>query len=125
MSQSTDLIDRYFAVWNEPDATRRQDLIARTWTESARYVDPLMQSEGHAGIDGMVRQVQEQFTGYQFRRTGAVDMHHDCLRFSWELAPADGPAVGAGTDFAIVAGDGRLQTVTGFLDNGPATEAAR
>jgi ketosteroid isomerase-like protein len=124
MNQATDVIDRYFAVWNEGDAVRRRDLIAQTWTENASYLDPLMHSEGHAGIDGMVQRVQEQFAGHRFRPTGTVDMHHDRLRFSWELAPADGPAVAAGTDFGIVAADGRLQTVTGFLDTVPATTSA-
>lgn len=119
MSQATNVIDRYFAVWNEPDVGRRQNLIAQTWTESASYLDPLMHGEGHAGIDAMVQQVQAQFAGHRFRQTGAVDQHHDRLRFSWELAPADGPAVVAGTDFGIVASDGRLQAVTGFLDRTP------
>ncbi len=124
MSPSIDVIDRYFAVWNEPDPARRRTLIAQTWTEGASYLDPLMHGEGHAGIDVMVQGVQDQFPGYQFRQTGAVDMHHDRLRFSWELAPEDGPAVAAGTDFATVAADGRLQSVTGFLDTVPATTAA-
>jgi len=78
-----------------------------------------MQSEGHAGIDAMIQAVQAQFTGQQFRLTGAVDGHHDRIRFSWELAPEGGPAVVAGTDFGVVAADGRLQTITGFLDHTP------
>ncbi len=124
MGQSTDVIDRYFMVWNELDAVRRQDLIAQTWTEHASYLDPLMHGEGHAGINRMVQQVQEQFVGHRFRQTGVVDRHHDRLRFSWELAPQDGPAVVSGTDFGIVGADGRLQTVTGFLDNPPTGKVA-
>jgi hypothetical protein len=119
MNCTTELIDRYFAAWNATDASQRRDLIARTWSDDATYLDPLMQGDGHAGIDAMIKGVQEQFAGYQFHRTGAVDAHHDRVRFSWELAPANGPAVAAGTDFGIVAADGRLQTVTGFLDNAP------
>ncbi len=125
MSQATDMIDHYFAVWNEPDAMRRRNLIAKTWTESASYLDPLMHGEGHAGIDLMVQRVQEQFAGHQFRQIGAVDMHHDRLRFSWELAAQDGPSVAAGTDFGIVAADGRLETVTGFLDDVRATASVQ
>ena len=116
MNDVSELIDRYFAAWNETDARQRHDLIVRTWSDDANYLDPLMQGEGHAGIDAMIQGVQEQFAGYQFHRTGAVDAHHDRARFSWELAPADGPAVAAGTDFGMIAADGRLQTVTGFLD---------
>lgn len=119
MNGTAELIDRYFAAWNETDADQRRDLIARTWSDDASYLDPLMQGDSHAGIDIMIKGVQEQFAGYQFRQTGAVDEHHDRVRFSWELAPATGPAVAAGTDFGVVAADGRLQAVIGFLDNAP------
>ena len=120
MEHVNEVVDRYFAVWNETDAARRRELIARTWTEDASYLDPLMQGAGHAGIDAMVQGVQNQFGGHRFRQTGAVDAHHDHVRFSWELAPADGPAVVDGTDFGVIGGDGRLQTVVGFLDHAPA-----
>ncbi|MBV9791249.1 MAG: nuclear transport factor 2 family protein [Chloroflexi bacterium] len=124
MSQSSELIDRYFAVWNERDTARRRDLIAQTWAEDASYLDPLMQGQSHAGIDSMVQGVQQQFAGHHFRQLGAVDAHNDRLRFSWELISDDGPVVVAGTDFGVVAADGRLQSVTGFLDQVPATASA-
>ena len=120
MHNPVESIERYFAAWNETDAERRRALIAQTWTESASYLDPLMQGDGHAGIDAMIQAVQERFTGYQFQLTGAVDAHHDRLRFSWKLAPEAGPTIVAGTDFGIVAADGRLESVTGFLDQMPA-----
>jgi len=123
MSNVTELVDRYFAVWNETDAERRRNLIARTWTEGASYLDPLMHGEGHTGIDGLVQGVHEQFAGHRFRQTSVVDAHHDRIRFSWELAREGGPAVVAGTDFGVVAADGRLQSITGFFDHPPALSA--
>lgn len=126
MNQTTfaDVVERYFAAWNEIDAERRRALIAQTWADNASYLDPLMQGQGHAGIDAMIAAVQERFVGHQFHQTGAVDAHHDRLRFSWELAPERGAAVVAGTDFGVVAADGRLQTITGFLDQVPANASA-
>lgn len=116
MNNVTDLIDRYIAAWNETDAERRRDLIAQTWTETASYIDPLMQAEGRAGIDAMIQGVQERFPGHRFRRTGEVDAYQDRVRFSWELGPEGGAAVAGGTDFGVVAAGDRLQAVTGFLD---------
>ena len=75
MSDVTDLIDCYISAWNEGDAERRQKLIARTWTPDARYVDPMLESEGHAGIDGMIRSVQARFPEHRFRRTSEVEAH--------------------------------------------------
>jgi hypothetical protein len=118
MTDITDLIDRYIAMWNETDAARRRDLIARTWTETASYLDPVLQGEGPAGIDAMVATVQQRYPGYRFRRTGAVDAHHDRVRFRWELAPEGGPVFVKGLDVGVVAGD-RLQSITGFFDQAP------
>lgn len=110
------LVDRYFATWNATDAGRRRELIAQTWSDDAVYLDPLMQGDGHAGIDAMLQAVQAQFAGLAFRRIGEIDAHHDCVRFSWELARPDGAAVAGGTDFGRLTADGRLRAVTGFID---------
>jgi len=123
MSDLTDLIDRYIAMWNETDAARRRELIARTWTDTASYLDPMLQGEGQAGIDAMVQGVQARFPGHQFRRTSEVDTHHDRVRFSWALAAEGGAALVTGTDVGVVAADGRLQTITGFFDQAPASRS--
>jgi hypothetical protein len=115
MEDHTPLIDRYIAMWNEADAERRRDLIARTWTDKARYLDPVLEGDGRTGIDAMVAAVHQRFPGHKFRRTSPVDGHHDRVRFGWELAPDGGPAVVSGTDFGVIAG-GRLAAVTGFFD---------
>jgi hypothetical protein len=123
MSNLTELIDGYIAMWNETDAGRRRNLIEKTWTESASYLDPVMNGEGQSGIDAMVQGVQEKFPGHQFHRTSDIDSHNDRVRFSWELTPEGGPAVVGGTDFGIIAADGRLQTITGFFDHTPASKS--
>ena len=111
------LVDRYIAMWNEPDTAQRQALIARIWADDAQYVDPAAQGVGHAGIDAMVQAVQGQFPGHRFRRTGPLDSHNDRVRFGWELAPEAGAPIVQGTDFGIVAPDGRLAMITGFFDS--------
>jgi SnoaL-like protein len=118
MSNFTDLVDRYIAIWNETDNERRRDLIARTWTEDSTYLDPMTRGEGRGGIDAMIRGVQAQFPGLLFRRTSEVDAHNDRVRFAWELGPEGGAALAGGVDFGVVIGD-RLQAITGFLDFAP------
>jgi hypothetical protein len=118
MSNFTDLVDRYIAIWNETDDERRRNLIARTWSEDSTYLDPLMGGEGRGGIDAMIRGVQAQFPGLLFRRTSGVDAHNDRVRFAWELGPEGGPALAGGVDFGVIVDD-RLQTITGFLDFAP------
>ena len=121
MSQSDNVVERYIAIWNETDAGRRRHLIAETWDDDSSYVDPLFSADGHEGIDALVAGFQQQFPEHRFRLSSAVDQHHDRLRFSWELMePVGGVPIVKGTDFGLVADDGRLQVITGFLDQVPA-----
>lgn len=115
MTDVTELVDRYIDMWNEADAGKRRTLIAEVWTPDAVYLDPVLRGDGRDGIHAMVGQVHQRFPGHAFRRTSDVDAHNDRVRFGWELAPAGGPPVVKGVDFAAVA-DGRLAAVTGFFD---------
>jgi hypothetical protein len=118
MTNIATLVERYIASWNEADPAKRRELIAATFTESAIYVDPMMKSDGHGGVDRMLAAVQERFAGLRFKQVGNIDAYEDRVRFSWELGPEDGPSVAGGTDFATV-DSGRLAHVVGFLDFAP------
>lgn len=123
MSNLNELIDRYFAMWNETDSGRRRDLIAGVWAEDGRYRDPIQQGDGIDGINAMVGELQRQMPGCEVRRTGEIDAHHDCARFPWEVVAECGTVVADGIDVALVS-DGRLRLLAGFFDSGPAVPAA-
>lgn len=116
MQDIATLIDRYIEMWNEGDAERRRTLVAEVVTEDAEYLDPLMSGSGPEGIDAMIAGAQGQFPGHRFVLASGPDLHHDRVRFSWVLVPDGGEPVATGHDFATVAGDGRLRSVTGFLE---------
>jgi hypothetical protein len=120
MSDTTQLIERYIETWNETDAGRRRALIDEIWAADGGYVDPLAVAEGRDAIDATIAGAQEMFPGLTFRLAGGVDAHHHLARFTWELAAGDGEAVVVGFDVAVVAPDGRLRNVHGFLDKVPA-----
>ena len=120
MSDVTATVDTYLAMWNETDPTRRAQHVARAWTDDGRYVDPLLEAEGHAALSGMVAVVQTRFPGHRFRRASGVDTHHGELRFAWELVAPDGAVVVAGIDIGGLAPDGRLRRITGFFGEMPA-----
>jgi hypothetical protein len=111
-----DIIDRYIGTWNELDPAARQAAIDDVWTEDAYYVDPTSVAEGREAINAMIGAVQGQFTGLVFRLGGPVDAHHELARFVWELAPEGGAAVVVGFDVAVLAEDGRIRQVHGFVD---------
>lgn len=115
MSDLTATVDTYLAAWNETDPAARAELVARVWAPDGALVDPPLAAEGHAGISDLHGALQAQFPGHAFRRSSAVDAHHDRFRVGWELVGPDGSVALAGTDVGVVAEDGRLRDVTGFF----------
>lgn len=121
MSNVNEAVVRYLAAWNERDPKRRRDLVAKIWTEDGTYVDRVREGRGHDGLDAMIATAQERFPGYRLNLASSVEAHHDYVRFSWAAGgTAEAPLYIKGTDFAMVAGDGRMKSVVGFTDAAPA-----
>ena len=124
MAASTDrhesAVARYFEAWNADDQETLTKAVAAAWAADGGYTDPLADVSGHEAIAGLIAAVHEQFPGFVFRPTGAVDGHHDTARFSWELVyESDGSAPVAGSDVIALDDEGRIRQVYGFLDRVP------
>ncbi|MFF7051288.1 nuclear transport factor 2 family protein [Streptomyces griseorubiginosus] len=114
-------VARYFEAWNAREPETRTKAVAAAWATGGTYTDPLADVVGHDGIAAVIAAAHEQFPGFAFRLTGAVEGHHDIARFSWELVnETDGSAPVAGSDVITLADDGRISSVLGFLDRLPA-----
>jgi hypothetical protein len=48
VSDLNELVSRYIAAWNEPDAGARRQAVAELWTEDGTYTDPLVAVAGPA-----------------------------------------------------------------------------
>jgi SnoaL-like domain len=119
-NNATNLIDGYIAAWNTTDSDARAKKIAEVFAEQVEYTDPLASVHGHEELSALIADAQAQFAGLTFRLAGAPDAHHDVVRFTWELAAGDGEALVIGSDVALIAPDGRIGAVAGFLDKVPA-----
>ncbi|KJF73425.1 nuclear transport factor 2 family protein [Agrobacterium arsenijevicii] len=120
MTQHLAIAETYLAVWNEEDGERRQHLVNKAWTETARYVDPMMQGEGQQGIAAMIDAARQNFPGFRFVLTGTPDGHGVFTRFSWRLVSPAGEDVAGGTDVVSRDAEGRIENVVGFLDGAAA-----
>jgi SnoaL-like domain len=118
MTDINNIAKSYIELWNERIPSRRREMLATAWTADASYVDPLMKGEGHDGIDALIEGVQQRFPDFSFRLIGEPNGFGDHLRFRWGLGPdgADSPI--KGTDFAVLK-EGRIYSITGFLDQVP------
>jgi hypothetical protein len=119
MSTIDSVIESYVASWNETDPARRKSALAASCAAAASYRDPVMVSDGQAGLDAMLAGVQAKFPGFVLKRISKVDSHNGAVRFAWSLGPAAGPSVVEGVDFATLAPDGKLAAIVGFIDKMP------
>jgi len=118
MTDANKVASRYIDLWNERTANRRREILSQNWASDAKYIDPLMCGDGHDGVDALIAGVQQRFPDFRFKLLGQPDGFGDHVRFSWGLGPdgADSPI--KGTDFATLS-DGRIKSITGFLDQVP------
>ena len=116
MSNIESVIESYVASWNETDPARRQSSLAASCAANASYRDPVMVSDGQAGLDAMLAGVQAKFPGFVLKRISKVDSHNNAVRFAWSLGPVSGPSVVEGVDFATLSADGMLANIVGFID---------
>jgi hypothetical protein len=120
MIHLNDLVVQYVSAWNETDSERRRQLIGKVWTENGTYVDAHRRGDGHDGINSMIQAAQQQFPQYHLRLVSGIEAHTEYVRFSWAAGGApESPLYIGGTDFGIIASDGRFRSVVGFVDAAP------
>ncbi|MGW0531823.1 nuclear transport factor 2 family protein [Streptomyces sp. NPDC003032] len=120
MSDLSNTVTRYLAIWNEADADKRAAAIAELFTADAPYIDPLAAVEGHEGVGAVIAGARDQFKGLSFELIGTVDTHHNIARFQWGLVTEPGgEPIAIGFDVAVTGDDGRIKGVYGFLDKVP------
>ncbi|MGQ0686736.1 nuclear transport factor 2 family protein [Bradyrhizobium sp.] len=119
MTDVKQVAHRYIELWNERAPNRRREMLAANWTNDARYVDPLMSGDGHDGVEALISGVQQKFPDFKFTLIGEPNGFGQHIRFSWGLGPEGADSPIKGTDFAVLSQDGRIKSITGFLDQVP------
>lgn len=112
-STLTDLVDRYIAVWHEPDDDLRRQRIAQLWAENGVQFTNSREIRGYEAFEARVKTAHAEFVqtgGFLFRRSGEVNGHHHALMFRWEMVPAQGGEPAAiGAIFLLLGDDGRIR----------------
>ncbi len=115
-----DVVQKYMAAWNEPDAAKRATLLEAAWSDGGVYVDPVARSEGRAGLAEVIAGFHAQRPGSSIVLASGIDQHHDQVRFRWDFLDADGKTLISGIDVGDIADDGRLAKIAGFWGDPPA-----
>jgi hypothetical protein len=130
------LIDRYVALWNDPDPDRRRSTIRELWSDDGAHVleaplemrdaaralgFPTMSLEvrGHDALAFRVGRAQHDFVataGYRFRSRGDGARLGDVVKFRWEMVPSTGGDVAAVGLEVLLINDGRIRTDFQFIE---------
>jgi hypothetical protein len=55
---ATRIVDTYLSRLNETDPKRRARLIEQTWLGDGRYIDPMLEAQGHGALGEIVAGVR-------------------------------------------------------------------
>ena len=121
------LIDRYTAVWNEPNADARRATVAALWTPDGATLHRLIEARGYTALEARVAGAYEKWVrdkGYVFRPRGNAVAHHDMVKFNWEMGPpAGGEIVSVGLEYCLLEPDGRIRCAYQFIVPGAPASA--
>ena len=128
--------DTYVALWNEPDADRRRQMIATLWAEDGRHIlqppeeiralaaqpgiamTAILEAQGHEEIEARAASVYEHWVGSEglsFRGRDDADRLADVVKLHWEAVTTDGTVFAVGLSFLVLAADGRIQRDYTFI----------
>lgn len=117
-------VDRYVAVWNEPDEAARRDLIAGLWAEDGVEITESARHRGHEAIETRVTRAHEELVrsgGFVFRSANDATGHHDTVAFTTYMIPAIGGDIAwTGRVFAALDENGLIRYDHQFTVEPPA-----
>jgi len=124
MPDLANTIDTHLDGLNETEPGIRSHKLEQVWAIDGRLIDPPLAGSGPTEISSMAATLQAQFPSHSFRRTSAIDAHHDHFRYAWELVASDGSVALSGLDVGELAPDGSIARITGFFGDLPPVSIA-
>ncbi len=131
------LVDRYVALWNEPDDEARRRTIADLWAHGGRHVldapDELraaaaaigfarleLEASGHEELAFRAATAYREFVApgaHRFRSTGDAARLGDVVKFTWHMVQvASGDVVAVGTELLHLDASGRIVLDQQFIE---------
>jgi hypothetical protein len=138
MKDLRELVDRYVALWNEPDPDTRRRMIRELWApdgaqvlvdppeevrdaaDRLRFSIPTLEVHGYDALEARVTRAHEMFIApgeYVFKAGGDPSrLLSNVVGLHWTMVSrADGEPAGGGFDVLALAGDGRIRTDYQFI----------
>ncbi len=107
-------LDRWCALWGEPDAAARQAALATCTTEAVTFRDNYSCTSGRADLDAHLAAIVVHMPGTRLRRVGDPRHCQGAVLTDWEAIGPDSQVRSRGTNFVSLSPDGRIASVIGF-----------
>jgi uncharacterized protein YndB with AHSA1/START domain len=108
------LVDRYFALWAEPDASARRAALAEVAVETVILHDAFSCTSGVDDLSEHLSAAQAHMPGVRLTRVGDPRQCQGTVLVNWTATGPDGAPRGSGTNVFDLAPDGRIARVVGF-----------
>jgi hypothetical protein len=136
-SRTQSVVERYVAMWNEPDPQVRHETIVELFTEDAEHIlsAPVEMRDaaralgfpaltlavrGHADLEFRVARAHDEFVGsgeYRFRQRGDGACIDTMVKFGWEMVSSTtGDVVAHGIEIVELDTVGRIRSDHQFVD---------
>lgn len=112
-------IEHYVRFWNAETADAQRRIAAELFTDDVEYHSVPGVFVGTESMIDFKSQFIEHMGQARYRPLADPDHHHDRARIRWDIVLADDTSFAAGTDILDLGPDGRITSVTAFLDRAP------
>ncbi|HTW34986.1 MAG TPA: hypothetical protein VMD53_10245 [Rhizomicrobium sp.] len=117
---ANEFVERYVAVWNEPDESVRRARVAELWARDGAHFTNASEARGHEAIAETIARIFDRYvggSGFNFRALNGVDAHHSTVKFYWALMPAGGGMARAViSNFLVLDDEGRIRADYEFIE---------
>jgi uncharacterized protein YndB with AHSA1/START domain len=108
------LVDRFLAVWTEPDAALRRATLGEIGTDRLAFRDAFACTESLDDLVGHIAAAQQHMPSVRMERRGPLRQCQGTAVADWVTFGPDGKKLGEGTNVYDLAPDGRIARVIGF-----------
>jgi len=112
---ASDMIDRWFDAWAEPDPAVRERVLSSVAGSSLRFCDRYSLTDGVADLVAHISAAQRFMPGLRMTRHGEVRHCQGTVLAEFVAAAADGTIRATGTNVFVLSANGRFASVTGFM----------
>jgi len=107
-------VDRWFAMWSEPDAGARERTLRDIAVPTVMFRDQFSLVDGIDDLVPHIGAAQRFMPGFALARQGNVQHCQGTVLADWAGTGPDGQTRARGTNVFRLAPDGRIESVTGF-----------